>query len=504
MQKKALIIGTGLGGLATALRLTSRGYEVEMLEKHHQAGGRLNQIKKDGFTFDTGPSFFSMSYEFDELFEDCGVANPLQMNELNPVYTVYFANREKPFFIYKELSKLAKEFEGIEDNFEEKARAYLKQAGELFHDTENVIVKRNYDTLLQYAVSLLKVPLKHSPLLLRNMWQELSRRFDSQEVKVIFSLVAFFLGDTPFKTPAVYSLLNYTELEHDGYYNIQGGMYKIAEEIVSILIKRGVKIHYDTEIVNVLSNNGSVDGFVDQNGKVWKGDFYVCNSDAASFRGKILQRKKYSEAKLDKMHWTLAPFTIYLGVNGKIDNLHHHNYFLGDNFEQYADKIFKTSVSPQKPYYYVNVSSKSNPNCAPQGCENLFILCPVPDLRFKPDWSDREELADNILKDMSNRLGFDLIKNRITQTIFDPIDWQDKFNLYRGSGLGLAHGLNQVAALRPKNKDEEFDNLYYVGASTTPGTGLPIVVIGSKLVTQRIENDFAISNATVQSGLQQV
>ncbi len=504
MAKKVLIIGTGLGGLATALRLSSRGFEVEMVEKHHQAGGRLNQIKQDGFTFDTGPSFFSMSYEFDELFEDCGLNNPLQMNELDPVYSVYFSDRKEPFLIYKDLKKLAKEFEGIEDNFEEKAKAYLKQAGELFHDTEYVIVKRNYDSILQYITSLIKVPLKHTPLLVRSIWQELNRRFDSQEVKVIFSLVAFFLGDTPFQTPAVYSLLNYTELQHDGYYNIQGGMYKITETIVALLKERGVKFHYDTEIKSFEKTNDKISGFIDQNDKKWTADLYVSNSDAASFRGLVLNRKKFQEKKLDKMHWTLAPFTIYLGVQGKIDKLHHHNYFLGENFEAYASDIFKTSVSPKKPYYYVNASSQSNPNAAPENCENLFILCPVPDLRFKPDWSDREELADNIIKDLSERVEFDLKANTLTRKILDPIDWMEKFNLYKGSGLGLAHGLNQVAALRPKNKDEEFKNLYYVGASTTPGTGLPIVVIGSKLVTERIENDHGIPHKTVRSGLQRV
>jgi len=189
------------------------------------------------------------------------------------------------------------------------------------------------------------------------------------------------------------------------------------------------------------------------------------------------------------MEWTLSPFTIYLGVKGKLDNLIHHNYFLGNNFKQYADTIFKTSVAPEKPYYYVNVSSKSNPACAPEGHENVFILCPVPDLRYKPDWSDSEKLADTILEDLSQRTGFDFKANRVTQTIMTPIDWKDAFNLYRGSGLGLAHGLNQVGGFRPSNKDEEFNNLYYVGASTTPGTGLPMVVISSRLATERIEKE---------------
>ncbi len=489
MAKKVIIIGSGLGSLATALRLTTHGFEVEIIEKYHQAGGRLNQLKKDGFTFDVGPSFFSMSYEFTELFNYCKIPNPLQMNELNPVYSVYFAGREKPYSIYKELDRLAHEFKEIEPDFEARAKKYLQKAGELFHDTEHVIVKRNYDNLVQYALALMTVPMKHSPLLLRSMWSELERNFDSEHVKVIFSLVAFFLGSTPFDTPAVYSLLNYTELQHDGYWNIKGGMYKIVEEIQKILESRGVRFHFNTEITDVKEQNGNISAFIDSTGKEWKADLFVCNADAAAFRGKVLKRKKFSEEKLDKKHWTLAPFTIYLGVKGKLDNLHHHNYFLGSNFKQYADSIFKLSVNPEKPYYYVNASSKSNPDCAPEGCENLFILCPVPDRRYKNDWSDREQLADTILKDMSERIGFDLIGNRITQTIYAPDDWENMFNLYKGSGLGLAHGLNQVAAMRPKNKDEAFSNLYYVGASTVPGTGLPIVVIGSKLVTERILKD---------------
>lgn len=489
MEKKVLIIGSGLGSLATALRLSSKGYKVEIVEKHHQAGGRLNQLKKDGFTFDVGPSFFSMSYEFDELFQYCGIPNPLQMNELNPVYAVYFAEKKMPYHIHKDLDKLAKEFELIEPNFKEKAEKYLKKAGQIFHDTEHVIIKRNYDSLFQYAKALVTVPLKHTPQLFKSMWKELENNFESEHVKVIFSLVAFFLGSTPFDTPAVYSLLNYTELKHDGYWNIKGGMYKIVEEIILLLEQRGVKIHYNVEIDDFRYNKDKITGFVDKDGKIWNADIFVCNSDAAAFRGSVLKRKQFSTEKLDKMHWTLAPFTIYLGVKGKIDQLHHHNYFLGSNFKSYADSIFKLSVNPEKPYYYVNVTSQSNPESAPEGCENLFILCPVPDLRYKKSWADRAALADNILKDMSERIGFDLIENRISQTIYAPDDWQEMFNLYQGSGLGLAHGLNQVAALRPKNKDEDFSNLYYVGASTVPGTGLPIVVIGSKLVTERILED---------------
>lgn len=490
-NRTALIIGSGLGGLATALRLTSKGYDVEIVEKYYQPGGRLNQLHKDGFTFDVGPSFFSMSYEFTELFDYCGIENPLKLNELNPLYAVYFEGKEKPFLIHKNLELLQKEFAGIEDKLIFKTEKYLASAGTLFHDSIDKVVKRNFNSKFDYFLSLATIPLKHSPKMFRSMWKELQMNFDSEEVKVIFSLVAFFLGSTPFQTPAIYSLLNYTELKHDGYWNVKGGMYKIVDEIVKLLKQRNVKFNFNSEIQSVKTSekNNNILSCTDKNGKEYIADIFICNSDAASFRGKILNRENFTESKLDKMEWTLAPFTIYLGVNGKCENLHHHNYFLGSNFKEYADTIFKTSVSPDKPYYYVNVSSKSNPDCAPEGCENIFILCPVPDLRYKENWNDSIQLANTIISDLSSRINFDLHNNTVSKTIMNPIDWQNSFNLYRGSGLGLAHGLNQIGGLRPRNKDEKFSNLYYVGASTTPGTGLPMVVISSKLATERILKD---------------
>jgi phytoene desaturase len=489
MAKKVIVVGAGLGGLSTALRLSYQGYDVEIYEQHSKPGGRLNFLEKDGFTFDVGPSFFSMSYEFKELFESINEPIPFELNELNPLYTVNIQGREKVYRIFKDLTLLAKEFADIEPDFEKKVKKYLKRAGEVFHDTEYKIIKRNFKGLIPYLLSMATVPKKHLPKMFRSFWAELERHFESEDVKIIFSLVAFFLGATPFNTPSVYNLLNYTELQHDGYWNVKGGMYKIVEGILGLLDKKGVKIHLNTRITEVLQDNGKLSAIVDEAGNKYTADLFVVNADAAAFRGKFLNRAKYSEAKLDKMDWTLAPFTIYLGVKGKIDGIAHHNYFLGNNFRHYADTIFRTSVAPDKPYYYVNVASKSNPECAPADCENLFILCPVPDKRVKPDWSDADKLADDIITDLGQRVGYDIKGNILSKTIYTPNEWEKMFSLYRGSGLGLAHGMNQIGALRPANKDEKLGNLYYVGASTHPGTGLPIVVIGSKLVTEIITHE---------------
>jgi len=489
MDQKALIVGTGLAGLSTALRLTTKGYEVEMVEKYHRPGGRLNLLEVDGFKFDMAPTFFSMSYEFKELAEYCNIRIPFEFVELDPLYSVHFEGDNRSYLIYKDLKKLADEFKDLEVDLEEKLRRFLQAAGEIFHDTEHIVIKQNFDSILGYLLKLTRVPLKHAPKMFYSMWKEMEKNFDSFEVKVIFSLVGFFLGSTPFDTPAVYSMLNYTEMVHDGYHNVKGGMYKIVEGVVAELEKRKVKMHFNVEIDHFEETDGKLKAFIDTNGKRWEADVFVVNADAAAFRGKVLQRKKYNEQKLDSKKWTLAPLTIYLGLDTKVINMYHHNYFLRRNFEEYAHKIFKNSIKLDKPYYYVNIQSMHNPDYAPPGKESVFILCPVPDLRFKSDWNDAESIADAIIQDMSERTGFDFKTHTETRVVYHPKKWESMFNLYRGSGLGLAHDLNQVGGFRPSNKDEQLTNLYYTGASTVPGTGLPMTVISSRLVTERILKD---------------
>ena len=487
MGKKVLIVGTGLAGLAAALRLSRRGYEVELVEKNEKAGGRLNQLKKDGFTFDVGPSFFSMSYEFDEFVKDAEIEMPFKFVELDPLYSVNFLSTGKTYNIYKDLSKLAEEFKDVEPNLEEKIKKYLDTGGKLFDGTVDLVVRKNYDSLLHYFFTLMKAPPSLMPVLFRSFWQQVSKYFSSEEVRQILSLVAFFVGRTPFDTPAIYSLLSYTEFVHNGYFNVEGGMYKIVEGLVREIEKQDIKIHYNTEITGYHETNGKLEYLTDSEGKKWNADIFLINADAAWFRGKILNRPEFSEKKLDKMKWTMGTLTFYLGINQKIPGVQHHNYYLGSNFKEYANKIFTNPDSFEKPYYYVNVLSHSNADCAPEGCESLFFVCPVPDLRFKTNWDDREEIVNSIINDFSKRVGIDIQKKIVSKTIYTPEEWRDQFNLHKGSALGLAHDMNQIGGFRPKNYDEKYKNVFYAGASTVPGTGLPMVVISSKLAVERIE-----------------
>lgn len=488
MGKTVLIVGAGLGGLTTALRLAKRGYQVEIIEKNEKAGGRLNQIKKDGFTFDTGPSFFSMSYEFKQFADECGIEIPFKFVELDPLYTVNFSGNPKTYYLHKDLDKLAAQFAQEEPDFKEKMTRYLKKSGALYNDTVQLVIKSNFDSIIAYLITLARVNPAHIPQLFQTFWQHVHNHFDSKEAQQIISLVAFFLGRTPFDTSAIYSLLSHIEFKHDGYYNVEGGMYKIVEGLVAELEKAGVKIHYNVEVSGIEESAKKVEAVTDTKGKSWKADAVLINADAAVFRGRILKREKYSEEKLRKMDWTMGYLTFYVGVKTKLPQVNHHNYYLGNNYEEYAHKVMQQPDTLEKPYYYVNVVSKHNAECAPEGCESLFFVCPVPNLLFKKDWSDKDTIVDSIIDDFGKRIGQDIHQDIISKTIYTPAEWEKRFNLYMGSGLGLSHKIKQIGAFRPANKDEKFKNLFYVGASTIPGAGLPMAVISSKLAFERIDN----------------
>ncbi|NSW94785.1 MAG: phytoene desaturase, partial [Bacteroidales bacterium] len=431
MSKKVLIAGAGLGGLATAVRLAKKGYDVEILEKNSQAGGRLNQLKKDGFTFDTGPSFFAMSYEFTDFAKEVNIKLPFEYYELDPLYSVNFRKSPKTYHLYKDIKKLSEQFLDAEPDFEKRITRYLQKSGRLYYDT-NVVIKSNYDSVFDYLLTLMKVNPVHLPVIFRNFWQQVAHYVKSDDARQILSLVAFFLGKTPFDTEAVYTLLSYTEFIYDGYFNVRGGMYKIIEGLVNELKKDNIRITYDTEIKGFQSEGNKLKYLIDKRGKKWEADIFVINADAAVFRGTVFGRREFSPEKLDRMDWTMGPLTIYLGIKCKLPEIQHHNYYLGNNFREYADKVFKDPEVLEKPYYYVNVLSRSNPDCAPEGCESLFFVCPVPDLRFKKNWNDRDEIVDSIIDDFSSRIGKNIRQEIISRTVYTPADWQDQFNLHRG------------------------------------------------------------------------
>lgn len=486
MNKSVLIVGTGMAGLSTGLRLASRGYKVRFVEKNSKPGGRLNQLKEEGFTFDTGPSFFSMPYEFHELVQDCGIEMPFRFVELDPLYTVNFKGSDKKYSLYKDIDMLSQQFIHVEPDFKIKFQAYLKKCAELYNDTVNIAIKRNFDNITDYILALFTVNPKHLPVLLKTFWAQTGNYFKSKEARRIVSLIAFFLGRTPFDTNAIYTLLSHIEFTHTGYYNVEGGMYTIVQSMVNELEKMNAVFHYNTHVTGYRSSGNRLTHLTDSNNQEWQADIFVINSDAAHFRGAVFNRSAFSEKRLNRKDWTMGYLTIYVGVKTLLPQVEHHNYYLGNNYEDYAHNVMRNPDTLQQPYYYVNRISKNNPGCAPANCEALFFVCPMPNLIYKKDWSNKQAIIDSIIKDFSKRVNKDISKHIVFLKAYTPIDWQEQFSLFQGAGLGLSHKMLQIGALRPKNYDEKFLNTFYTGASTIPGAGLPMAVISSKLTAERV------------------
>ncbi|MEG1585555.1 MAG: phytoene desaturase family protein [Bacteroidales bacterium] len=486
MSESILIAGSGLAGLATALRLSKKGYQVTILEKNEQAGGRLNRISKDGFTFDIGPTFFSMSYEFEQFAKECNMALPFEYYPVDPLYTVNLGEQNKSFVLYRDINKLGEQFKGIEPDFTKKMEAYLQHTGKMFRDTMDIVVRQNFNSKIDYLMQLAKVNKVHLPILFSTVEKQVSNYFSSKEARQIISLVSYFLGSSPEKTNGVYSLLSYTEFIHDGYHNVKGGMYEIVSGLLKELNKQEVKIIYNTEIIKANYDHKRISSFIDQHQQQYSADHYIVNMDAALFRGKILNRSTYSDKKLSKMNWSMGFFSMYIGLDCKLDQIALHNYYIGLEKGQKAMKGFRDNVIPENPYFYVNVVSRYNPGCAPDGCEALMFVVPVPNLIYKEEWSEADKIADEILAEFGRRIHFPIQKHIKTRFYMTPKDWHNQFNLYMGAGLGLSHTMNQTGGLRPQNEDEVFQNLYYTGASTVPGIGLPMAIISSRLTAERI------------------
>ena len=266
-------------------------------------------------------------------------------------------------------------------------------------------------------------------------------------------------------------------------------MYEIINTLIKEIDLRGIPVHYNREIVSFRKHDGQVISLVDNKGNHYAFENYIINMDAALFRSKILQRKTYSPQMMRNMKWSMGFLTFYLGIDVELPQLNMHNYFIGKDDKDKNMKSFRSDVIPDNPYFYVNVCSKMNEKAAPEGSEALMFVVPVPNLINRKNWDDKQQIVDSIIKEFGDRIGLDLSSHIVTQHIMTPVDWSDQFNLYAGAGLGLNHSMWQTGYFRPENKDEVYENLYYTGASTVPGIGLPMAIISSRLTTERLINN---------------
>ena len=488
MRQRTVIIGGGFGGLAAACLLGKAGYDVQVFEKNEQLGGRAGQFRAEGFTFDTGPSWYLMPDVFEHFFTQLGeqLEDHIDLIKLSPSYRVTYKGRDQQVDMTGIVEKDTATFEAIEPGAGTQLEKYLERSTFTYQTAIDRFLYKNYDSVSDFLTpEIMKAGLQLS--IFSNMHRYVRRYFKDPRLQQIMQYPLVFLGASPYNAPALYNLMSHVDFKQGVFYP-QGGMYTLVEALVRIGKKYGVRYHVNTPVERILTQESKVRGII-VNGKEVSADIVVSNADIAYTESQLLQphERDHSEAYWQKR--TLAPSALlmYLGIDKQYDSLLHHNLLFSEDWRENFSQIFNKPQLPTDSSFYVCAPGKTDPSVAPQGKENLFVLVPIAS---GLDYTDEQldNYADTILETMEKELHVPGLRHHISyKKLFSVKDFASRFNSYQGTGLGLAHTLLQTAAFRPKNASKKVTGLYYVGANVHPGIGLPATLISAELLMQRLE-----------------
>ena len=488
---KAIIIGGGIGGLATAAMLAKSGYDVTLLEKNEQLGGRASVRKIGGFTFDMGPSWYLMPEIFEHWFELMGekVSDHLNLVRLEPSYRVIFEGRSKPVDIYSDLERDSKTVEALEPGAAKKLKAYLAVSKKKYEIATQRFLYKNYSGLTDFlAVDMITEGPKLS--IFSSMNTYVSRHFKTIEMQQLLQYTLVFLGSSPYSTPALYSLMSHVDFVQGVYYPM-GGFGSLVNAMVTIGRQAGATYRTDTPVARILASNGQATGVVLESGETIQADIVISNTDPYHTETKLLAPKERSYSDRYWAKRTLAPsaLLIYLGVEGRVPELTHHNLRFSRDWRHNFKQIFDEPAWPDNPSIYISAASVTDPTVAPKNHENLMILVPIA-AKLNYTEAELESYSEKVITLLAHEFKIpDLGSRIVVKELFSVKDFESRYNAQGGTALGLAHTLFQTAVFRTDTVSKKLSNLYYVGASTNPGIGVPICLISAELVYKRLIGD---------------
>lgn len=494
-MKRIVVIGAGLGGLATALRLRKLGFEVTVLEKLPRPGGRSNLIQENGYRVDTGPTILVMKSAFEEMYRSIGqdFQGRLQLVQLEPNYRIYYHD-DTCIDLFSNMSRLAQEVERVEPGAAERLFRFLGEGAKKY-ELGMAFVDRNYDHITDLAN-----PLAGLRLLQTNAHQNLYRQVagffkGNDRLTKAFTFHSMFLGLSPYEALAMYSLITYADLALGMWYPM-GGIYRIVEDMLNLAGEMGVEIRTGAPVAQICIENGRVAGVLLESGEQMRADLVVSNADLPYTYRKLIEpryRGAYREARLDRMQYACSGFLLYLGVDRVYPHLRHQALYFSQDYRANLDAIFKNKTLPEEPSFHLNVPTVTDPGLATEGHSLIYVLAPMPNLEAQIDWNQAAPVVREKLLARLERIVDPHIRQHIVwERQYRPTDWQQDINAVLGTAFGsVAHGFFQSAYFRPNNKASNVDGLYFVGQGTYPGIGMPMVMISSRLVTERIVQEWA-------------
>lgn len=476
VPKHIVIVGAGLGGLAAGLRLSHLGHRVTILEKTDQVGGRNRRIRVNDCHFDGGPTLVMMLDPFRKLFADVGerMEDHLELTLCDPGYRAFFADGTR----VEATPNVAKMVDQIRRLNPNDARAYPKLLGdlaELYRDSIPNFVEKNYYSPLDFfGLKGLGQVAKHR--MLGNLANRIAKYVEDPRLRMLFSFQTMYLGLSPFEAPWVYATLTYMEFG-EGIWYPKGGVPAISEAIAKLAVRKGAEIRLNSPVSRIYGKEVTL-----ESSEVIRADAVLCNADLP-YAEQTLQQKPAQKRK-----YSCSTFMIYADYTGSIPELLHHNVFFGKDFFKNLDQIFNKGQLPENPAFYASISNRSEASRSPNGHENIYVLVPCPNLDRPWSDADGDDLRSKVFDRLETETNFKR-ENIVATKFITPQDWQTQLNLDKGAAFGLSHHFNQSAYFRPANRSKSNPNLYFVGASTVPGNGMPMVLISADLAVDRMRHD---------------
>ena len=489
-KKKVIVIGSGFAGLSAACFMAKEGYAVTLLEKNNSAGGRARKFEAAGFLFDMGPSWYWMPDVFERFFAqfDKKATDYYHLIRLNPSYQVIYSQHEK-WNIPKDVEDLAIMLEQIEIGAANKLKLFLAEASVKYEVGMKDLVFKPGRSLSEFmSIDFFKGLLKLD--LFTSHSQHVRKYFTNPKIISLLEFPVLFLGAKPQDTPALYSLMNYADIQLGTWYPL-GGMYKIVEGMVELATSLGVEIKYNQAVTGFNTKSGRVEAVktADVN---YDCDIVIAGADYHHIDQEVLSlpNRNYTAAYWDKR--TMAPSSLlfYIGIDKKIVGLQHHNLFFDEDFGKHAIEIYDHPQWPSKPLFYVCCPSVTDPSVAPAGKENLFILIPVA-----PGIEDNDQIREkyfNIVMDrLETLIGQSIRPHIVYKRSYAHKNFMEDYNSFKGNAYGLANTLKQTAILKPSIKSKKLNNLYFTGQLTVPGPGVPPSLISGEVVAKEIIKNLA-------------
>ena len=485
--REVLIVGAGLGGLSAAVRLQALGYRVTVLERHAHPGGRCGLWESEGFRFDTGPTLLLMMECLRKVFTDVGrrLEDYLDIVQLDPNYRIYYADGST-LDVTSRINAMLEGIERIEPGAGPRFLRFLSDTGRLYRAglqfvDRNVHRARDFFTAGDAGILVGSGALGK----LRKL---VSRYFTDERLRNAFSFQSLYLGLSPYDSLAIYSLLPYTEVA-GGLFFPMGGMHAIPRAFERLAVELGARVEYGADVASLEHSADRVTAVVMADGTRRTADLVLANADLP-YAYETLLGEKYP--RIDRFDFSCSAFLMYLGVDRTYPDLPHHNLVVPTDLRLCCDDIFKRLVVPDEPAFYICNPNKTDPSLAPPGSENIYVLVPVPsqDPARPIDWSVEGPRLEARMLERLERFGLtDLRRHIVTSRTFTPEDFHVDFSATRSEAFGLSHGLDQVGYFRPHNRHPRYRNLYFVGQSTHPGCGVPMAMISSRCVVERMHEE---------------